>query len=79
MRAPDFGHEPRPGLRARLLQPLGALYARATARRLALEERVALMRDGTLERDMLDEQARRALNMSAADEITIMRPLGNLN
>jgi tetraacyldisaccharide 4'-kinase len=35
MRAPDFWHEPRPGLRARLLQPLGALYARATARRLA--------------------------------------------
>jgi len=35
MRAPDFWHKPRPGLRARLLQPLGALYARATARRLA--------------------------------------------
>ena len=35
MRAPDFWHRPRPGLRARMLQPLGALYARATARRLA--------------------------------------------
>lgn len=35
MRAPVFWHRPRPGLRARLLQPLGALYARATARRLA--------------------------------------------
>ena len=35
MRAPDFWHRPRPGIRARLLQPLGALYARATARRLA--------------------------------------------
>ncbi len=34
MRAPGFWHHPA-GLRARLLSPLGALYARATARRLA--------------------------------------------
>lgn len=36
MRAPDFWHTPphKPGLAARLLQPLGALYARGTARRL---------------------------------------------
>ena len=31
-----------------------------------------LLHDGTLEKDMLDEQARRALNLSHADEITIM-------
>ncbi|MVA97714.1 septum formation initiator family protein [Nitratireductor sp. CAU 1489] len=55
------------------------VLAETTARRLALEERVALMRDGTLEKDMLDEQARRALNVSAADEITIMRPFGSDN
>lgn len=35
MRAPGFWHQPRPDWRARLLQPLGALYARATAGRLA--------------------------------------------
>ncbi|MFD2739673.1 tetraacyldisaccharide 4'-kinase [Sulfitobacter aestuarii] len=35
MRAPDFWHRPRPGWRARALTPLGALYAGATARRLA--------------------------------------------
>ena len=35
MRAPDFWHQPRPDWRARFLQPLGALYAQATARRLA--------------------------------------------
>ncbi|WP_299966593.1 tetraacyldisaccharide 4'-kinase [uncultured Roseobacter sp.] len=37
MRPPDFWYRPpeAPGLRARLLGPLGALYARGTARRLA--------------------------------------------
>ncbi len=42
MRAPGFWHMPRPGLRARLLQPLGALYAAATARRLARGPRVRM-------------------------------------
>lgn len=40
--------------------------------RLHIERRTALLRDGTLEKDMLDEQARRALNVSKADEVTIM-------
>lgn len=35
MRQPDFWHDPRPGALARLLQPLGAAYAAATARRVA--------------------------------------------
>ncbi|MFC6636381.1 tetraacyldisaccharide 4'-kinase [Sulfitobacter sp. JBTF-M27] len=34
-RAPSFWHKPRPDWRAQLLRPLGALYAKATARRLA--------------------------------------------
>jgi cell division protein FtsB len=43
------------------------------ARRVEMERRVQLLHDGSLERDMLDEQARRALDLSRPDEITIMR------
>ena len=43
------------------------------AERLEMERRVQLLQDGTLEKDMLDEQARRALNLSQTDEIVIMR------
>ncbi|MCF3638658.1 septum formation initiator family protein [Rhizobium sp. TRM95111] len=39
--------------------------------RKTLEQEVALMSDGSLERDMLDEKARFALNMSRSDEIVI--------
>jgi cell division protein FtsB len=40
----------------------------AEAERTALDRRVSLLRPGHLDRDMLDEQARSALNMVAPDE-----------
>ncbi|HEV7254621.1 MAG TPA: septum formation initiator family protein [Mesorhizobium sp.] len=43
--------------------------------REALEHRVSMMQDGSLDRDLVDEQARRALNLSHADELTIIRPI----
>jgi cell division protein FtsB len=49
------------------------------AERLEIERRVQLLHDGTLEKDMLDEQARRALNLSQVDEIVIMRDSGRAN
>lgn len=42
-------------------------------RRQALESRVLLLRDGTLERDMLDEQSRAILNVIKPDELAILR------
>jgi cell division protein FtsB len=38
-----------------------------------LERRVQLLHNGTLEKDMLDEQARKALNLSRPHEVTIIR------
>ncbi|KQS88330.1 MULTISPECIES: FtsB family cell division protein [unclassified Rhizobium] len=42
-----------------------------TTQRQTLEREVALLSDGSLERDMLDEKARFGLNMSRGDEIVI--------
>ncbi|HTO29920.1 MAG TPA: septum formation initiator family protein [Pararhizobium sp.] len=42
-----------------------------TMQRQTLEKEVALLSDGSLERDMLDEKARFGLNMSRSDEIVI--------
>ncbi|WP_279478610.1 septum formation initiator family protein [Aureimonas sp. SK2] len=47
-------------------------YAELVEARQALETRVRLLSDGTLERDMIDERARRALNLSNEDEVTIL-------
>ena len=45
-----------------------------SARRTALQQQVALLSDGTVEKDMLDEQARRALNMAQPGELVILKP-----
>lgn len=43
------------------------------AQRMELEQRNQLLHDGSLEKDMLDEQARRALNLAHPDELVIYR------
>ena len=68
----SFGIYSRYQLRDRAVE-LQAQLEDVRAQRLEVERRVMLLHDGTLERDMLDEQARKALNMSRADEVTIMR------
>ena len=50
-----------------------------TARHASLERRVQLLHDGTLEKDILDEQARKNLNLAQSDEIIIMRDPKNAN
>ncbi len=45
-----------------------------TRKREDLQQEVALLSDGTVEKDMLDEQARRALNMAQPGELVILRP-----
>lgn len=47
--------------------------ASLTQERAAIEARVRLLRDGTIERDMLDEQARHMLNLLGPNEVMIPR------
>jgi len=67
-----FGMESKAVL-AQELAASEARYAKLVERREGLERRVQLLHDGTLERDMIDERARRLLGYTAPDEITIMR------
>ena len=69
----EFGINSRYQMEARAADLQGQLNA-IKARRVELERRVQLLHEGSIEKDMLDEQARRALNLSQADEITIMLP-----
>ncbi len=68
----EFGIDSKDRLRERAAALQSELDT-LRAERLALESRVTMMHDGTMDRDMLDEQARRSLNVSAPDELTIMR------
>jgi cell division protein FtsB len=51
---------------------LNKQLADLTEQRESLERQVLQLRDGSIDKDILDEQARRALNLSHADEVTII-------
>lgn len=69
----EFGIYSKYRLEARAVE-LQAKLDTIRTQRLDVERRVQMLHDGSLEKDMLDEQARNALNMSHVDELTIMRP-----
>ncbi|MAY61446.1 MAG: cell division protein [Rhizobiales bacterium] len=63
-----FGLESASHLEVRRAE-LAAELAALEAEREALEKRVALMSDGSMEADMLDERARYMLNVARPDEV----------
>ena len=52
---------------------LEAELSKLESERKALERKTAMLRDGSLERDMIDEQARRLLGLTRSNEIVILR------
>lgn len=72
----EFGINSKDQLRARAAV-LQAELDEVRGQRVALENKVRMLHDGTIDKDMLDEQARQALNLSHADEVTIMLPAGD--
>ena len=69
----EYGIYSKYKLQARTAELQAQLDA-VKARRIDFERRVQLLHEGTLEKDMLDEQARRALNVSHPDEVIVMLP-----
>ena len=69
----EFGIYSKYRLQAQATE-LQAQLATVKARRMEMEQRVQLLHDGSMEKDMLDEQARRALNLSLPDEGIGMTP-----
>ena len=68
----DLGLEAAKGFEQRRLERLAELEGLVKQRK-ELEREVALMSDGSLEKDILDEKARYALNVSRIDEIVIFK------
>ncbi|MBX9457801.1 MAG: septum formation initiator family protein [Rhizobium sp.] len=68
----DLGIEAAKGFEQRRIERLAELEDLIKQRK-DLEREVALMSDGSLERDILDEKARYALNVSRIDEIVIFK------
>ena len=68
----EFGIDSKAHLRERAAV-LQVELDKLKGERTMLEAKVRMLHDGTIDKDMLDEQARRALNLSHADEITLMR------
>ena len=68
-----FGINSRAKLQAQVAS-LQEQLAIVKERRMEIEQRVRLLHDGSLEKDMLDEQARRSLNVTGANEVVIMLP-----
>lgn len=67
-----YGLEAKADL-ARQLDVRRAHLVELKVKRERLEQRVQLLHDGTLEYDMIDERARRALNVLRPEEIVILR------
>ncbi|WP_336279074.1 FtsB family cell division protein [Bartonella sp. CB175] len=51
---------------------------RIEAERAFVEKHISLLRDGHIEKDMLDEYVRKNLNFSKPNELTILSPLDDI-
>jgi cell division protein FtsB len=68
----DYGIRSHTKLQKKTTQ-LEKLLANTVEHRKLLEDHVALLRDGTIEKDMLDEQVRLNLGMVHRDDVIILR------
>ena len=69
----QYGTRAHISMKTQIIQ-LEQELAKRTKIRNTIEARVALLRKGSLERDMVDEQIRRQLNMVRPNEIVLIYP-----
>ncbi len=74
----DYGIHSKYQLEERAVQ-LQEKLAETVRKREAMEARVRLLHDGSMEKDMLDEQVRRQLGMVRSDEIVVFLDRDALN
>ncbi|MBX3596327.1 MAG: septum formation initiator family protein [Rhizobiaceae bacterium] len=72
----EYGIYSKYQLEARISQ-LNEELGERTSERVALERKVQMLRDGTIDRDMVDEFARRQLDFARPNELTVMLPKNN--
>jgi len=58
------------------IRSLEARLGELVEERSQWQQQIALIKDGTIEKDMLDEYARRNLNLAKANELIILLPKG---
>lgn len=73
-----FGLKAKTELDARANAASAELLA-LQAERARIEARNTLLQDGSVEKDMLDEQVRRSLSMARSDELIVLLPLRQVN
>lgn len=61
------------------IDSLNAELKKLENERKGIEKKVALLKDGHIERDMLDEYARKNLNLSKLNEFVILTSRGDLS
>lgn len=61
------------------IDSLNAELKKLKNERKGIEKKVALLKDGHIERDMLDEYARKNLNLSKSNEFVILTSRGDLS
>ncbi len=66
----DYGLASKNRLETRI-EILGERLDAARAERVEMERRISLLADGTMDRDMLDEYARHALDLTHENEVVI--------
>lgn len=60
------------------IDALNAELDTLSSSRMNIEKKVMLLKDGHIEKDMLDEYARKNLNLSKPNELTILTTTGDL-